>query len=339
MSGGARRRLSRPWWRSERGQSTAMVLSMLMVFILMVAMVVNVGQAVNRKIALQLVADTGAFTGATVMAEGLNYMAYANSWMQDMWAVFTWEWFAARLAGSSCKVLQASVRLYEAQRAPFYAAFEAINRVYTAYPYMEARRISEYNVDDLFPGERRQFSFREWDPSLAAGFITCVDSPTETLGLCRDALALMEVTQVPDGTRPESNVPVSPLWLGGTERRWVSICAKQVGIIVLPLPENFSTDVWYRRSRRQTRYFVWRVQAPPTKALMFDSFFGPRAIPAMTAVGVAKPVGGEIQRGRPRYVAKMVPVSKVMTTKVTLPLLGAVGLLQDPDIGARHVTH
>src|SRR5262245_15344187 len=104
-----------------------MVLSMLMIFILLVAMVANVGQAVNRKIALQIVADTGAFTGATVMAEGLNYLAYANSWMQDLWAEFTIEWTVARVAGSSCNALSATVAAYKAKRAPFAAAFEVIN--------------------------------------------------------------------------------------------------------------------------------------------------------------------------------------------------------------------
>ena len=61
-------------WRSDRGQSTAMIIVMLNVFILFVALVANVGQAVNRRVALQVVADAGAYTGATKMAEGLNYM-------------------------------------------------------------------------------------------------------------------------------------------------------------------------------------------------------------------------------------------------------------------------
>jgi hypothetical protein len=65
----------------------------------------------------------------------------------------------------------------------------------------------------------------------------------------------------------------------------------------------------------QPYIFVWRVkETRPTRALFFDSFFGPDAIPAMTAVAVAKAVGGDVHRGRSRYRAKMVPVSRYSLT-------------------------
>ncbi len=75
---------SRARYRSQRGQSTALVITMLMVFVMFTSMVVNVGQAVNRKIALQMVADAGAFTGGTRMAEALNYISFANGVIQDL---------------------------------------------------------------------------------------------------------------------------------------------------------------------------------------------------------------------------------------------------------------
>ncbi|MBI1874756.1 MAG: Tad domain-containing protein [Acidobacteria bacterium] len=62
--------------RGQSGQSTAMVVTMLFLLMLFVGVVVDVGQAVNRRIALQIVADTGAYTGASVMAVGLNQIAY-----------------------------------------------------------------------------------------------------------------------------------------------------------------------------------------------------------------------------------------------------------------------
>src|SRR5580704_10285316 len=74
---------------SERGQSTAFVASMLFVMMLFVAVVANVGQAVNRRIALQIVADAGAYTGASIMATGLNQLAFWNAALQYTWAIFT----------------------------------------------------------------------------------------------------------------------------------------------------------------------------------------------------------------------------------------------------------
>ena len=55
---------AKPRWRSARGQSTALIITMLWLFVLFVGMVAVVGQAVNRRIALQIVADSGAYTGA-----------------------------------------------------------------------------------------------------------------------------------------------------------------------------------------------------------------------------------------------------------------------------------
>jgi hypothetical protein len=190
------------FWRSERGQSTAMVIVMLWAFILVVGMVANVGQAVNRRIALQSVADTGAFTGATIMAEGLNYMAFASWWIQNLWAAMTWAfWIAFITSGADCDAPHSVISIYEGLRLPFAIGFHAINLTYALYPYVEARRISAYNVADLYPPESNRFSYREIDPRADAGFIICPS--LENLGLCRDFWSLMKSEEVPDGTSPE----------------------------------------------------------------------------------------------------------------------------------------
>ena len=66
-------RAGRSITRNERGQSTVLFVMLLSVTALFVAVVGAVGTLVNRRIALQAVADTGAFTGATVMAAFLFY--------------------------------------------------------------------------------------------------------------------------------------------------------------------------------------------------------------------------------------------------------------------------
>ena len=73
-------------WRDERGQMTALVLPLLFVLVLFVAVVANVGQAVNRRIALQVLADTTAYTGGSVMATGMNHLAYWNRQLQRAYA-------------------------------------------------------------------------------------------------------------------------------------------------------------------------------------------------------------------------------------------------------------
>ena len=114
---------------------------------------------------------------------------------------------------------------------------------------------------------------------------------------------------------------------------WTSIC----------FPESWDMTVqgfWYKLPRfGPAYYFVWRVKAPATKAIMFDSIIGPNAIPAMSAVGVVKPVGdrsrrGNIAKGDIGYKVKVVPASKAMTF---------AGFIRDQLYkgfgGIRYVTH
>src|SRR4051812_31603610 len=75
--------------RWQRGQSTVMAVCLMFVMLLFVAVVANVGQAVNRRMALQVVADTGAYSGASVMATGLNQIAFWNAALQYTWGLFS----------------------------------------------------------------------------------------------------------------------------------------------------------------------------------------------------------------------------------------------------------
>ena len=315
--------------RSEDGQTIVMILCMLMVFTLVTAMVMNVGQAVNRRVALQLVADAGAFTGATAMAEGLNYMAFANSRIQELWPWFNYIWGLATLVPppGACGTLGGVVSLYNGARAPYAAGFEAVNRFYALWPYVEARRISEMNVDQLFPGERAkgQFSFRE-----VLGVPP--DDPQEGLITPqRDVAALMDSQDVPNGTRPNSTAPVIG-YFPGSINQFTWICWDVFVIVPYLRPQVFQPGVWFEKSDDDVKYFVWRVRVKETPAAMFNQLFGP--IPAMTAVAVAKPVGGSIRGGNQSYAAKMVPVSKALATG---------GVIRDPKFtgpgGIRPVAH
>lgn len=280
----------------ERGQSTALVTSMLMVMMLFVGTVIDVGQAVNRRVALQVVADTGAYTGAAVMATGLNQLAYWNARLQDAWAVFTWAMLPAfTIHDHECDAADAAEGLYDAAHMGLSAAFSGVNYAYANYPYMEAKRVSQYNIRDLFPGEVDRFTFDEWSLSPEVG----------VFGLKRDLTNLMGTEDVPDGTSPNGAVP----GIIGSQKSLFYVCES------FPPPKiefrNRDYDVWYQKADDQVKYFVWIVTAPASKALMFDSLFGGDAIPEMKAIAVAKAVGGTIKDGESDYITKMVPVTKV----------------------------
>lgn len=378
---------ARRTWRDARGQSTAFVLSMLFVLVLFVSVVANVGQAVNRRIALQIVADTGAFTGASVMATGLNQLAFWNAMMQYAWLGLTAPMFSplygsfkAQQAGESLPILPTSVftyipltecntaggyiATYKMLRGAFGLAYDAENVLYALRARREARRASVFNSVDLFPGEQLNFMEHSLADTLELGGILPF--------VARNYGVLAITPQVPDGTHIKA--------ISFLQSRLISSWAD---VILVPATRSLDyacVTIYYIRNpvtdeRINLHYyqyrhaefkvwrhkiprvdsFVWIAKAPATRALMFDNMFGGNSIPAMTAVGVAKPVGGEIEGGSEDYVAKMVPVASVMASSRGLPTevpawftpvadaLGRVGGIYDSNYGrnsgVRIVTH
>jgi hypothetical protein len=291
-----------------------MVLSMLFAMILLVGVVIDTGQAINRRIALQVVADAGAYTGASVMAAGMNQMAYINRLIQ-------YSWIGLNLAAGGlrvwpippfclCKyeIADVAVSTYQVARAALGALYGVTATGFQNGSVAEARRVSEYNMKELLPGEWQRCDYRQMDFSPEAGVIT---SPTWWPPF------LSRPNQVDDGDRlPERYWDVfRELFPARTSPTWC--CYKTYGAcpacVELPTPMSASFDVWYRKDPDEgVRYFVWEVVAPRARALMFDEMFGGRIIPEMKAVAVAKPIGGEIENADNTYVAKMLPTSTAM---------------------------
>jgi hypothetical protein len=293
-------------WRSERGQSTAMIIVMLTVFILFVALVANVGQAVNRRVALQVVADAGAYTGATKMAEGLNYMAWANGVIQDYWAFAADAWLAATIGTiADCDTYDGINSTFNGASDVMTGAIQALNLSYggalspIGLVHGEAKRVSDYNAGDLFPGEKLDYA--EYDLNQDTGFIY----PH------RNLVFMMDISRVDDGTDPQTSYPALPPLGKGSKQSYTQVCLKQVFLIKVPIVKTWDWNVWWKKSDSDTKYFAWVVTAPASRLMIFDAFFGPNGIPKMKAAAAARPVGGSIVDGHPTYVAEMVPVKKV----------------------------
>jgi hypothetical protein len=289
--------------RGEEGQSTPLVMSVLFALTLFAAVVVDVGQAVNRRVALQIIADAGAFTGASVMATGLNQMAYWNKWMQRLWSVFTVPMTPAWYAGVDllpCEATDAWEEGYGIVRDGLAVAVHAVAYVYTHYAYMEAKRVTTYNAVDLFPFEVVEG---------AESSLTSFEGGNIPLSRNQKFSPLVDFQQVPDGTW-------SNHWTGiatHSSTRFQAYACVSGKVIPHPEPRFSHYDVWYEKTpTARPAYFVWVVKAPRTKAFMFDGFFGGDVIPEMWAAAAARPVGGSIAEGDPSYVAKMVPLSEVL---------------------------
>ena len=301
--------------RSEAGQTTALVCAMLFTLAMFVALVVNVGQMVNRRVALQLVADAGAWSGATVQAVQLNHYAFWSRLVQNAYKNASGVSFGFRV--SECWSGVAAVSLfYYAQSGMVRAGANFLNKAYS-----EAQRHSLFNIDDLFPGERNNFDFSTVAGPNDGAVIAPLNGniiPVRSVGATGSTPAITPgAARRPCNWRPSSarrsgRLPWAVSRAGSGNENW------QCGTLLPPTSFRIYMVVpagYKLQTPGQPFIFVWRVsERRATRAFFFDRFLGPNAVPAMTAVAVAKAVGGDVHRGRSRYRAKMVPVSRYSLT-------------------------
>ena len=308
---------------SESGQTTALVCAMLFTLTIFVALVVNVGQMVNRRVALQVIADTGAWTGATVQAAQLNHYAYWSRLTQNAYK---------HASGVSLGFKKSECWSGWAAAGMFYYAWTGMGRAvvnFTDKAYNEALNQSLFNIDDLFPGERANFGFStvagpEDGTVFAPANGNILPMPLrngDKLYTGDHAWRNETSLQLPIefGTKITENFPWTVSKAGSGVESWscATIIPPMVSTVYMAGPPGFKLVTF-----GQPYIFVWRVkESRPTRALFFDSFLGPNAVPPMTAVAVAKAVGGDVHKGRSRYRAKMVPVSRYSLSG---------GFLQDP---------
>ncbi len=303
--------------RSESGQSTVLVTAMLFTLALFVALVVDVGQMVNRRVALQLVADAGAFTGATVQAVQLNHYAYWSRLVQNAYKNASGVSLGFNFSECWSGVGAASLFFY-ANSGMARALLNFFNKAAD-----EARSHSEYNIDDLFPGERNNFGFS----TIAigeGGAIDPLNGNIPVIPLSRgdrlytgDHAWSMETPMQPlieISVRITGMLPWAKSRAGSGFESWQCATLLPPTSFRIPMP---GPPGWkLQRLGPWPFIFVWKVtERRPTRALFFDRLFGPNTVPAMTAVAVAKAVGGDVHRGRSRYRAKMIPVSRYSVTQ------------------------
>ncbi len=312
-----------PRHRSASGQSTVLVTAMLFTLALFVALVVDVGQMVNRRVALQLVADAGAWSGATVQAVQLNHYAFWSRLVQNAYKNASGISFGFRASECWSGVSAAGLFFY-ANSGMLRAMANFANKAFD-----EARRHSDFNVDDLFPGERNNFGYST-NALADGGAIALLNGNIIPIPLRRgDRLhtgfhawsnEMFMQPVIEWSVRFTGMLPWAVSRAGSGNESWqcATLLPPTSFRISMPGPPGWKLQ----RLGPWPFIFVWKVtERRPTRALFFDRFFGPNTVPAMTAVAAAKAVGGNVHEGRSRYRAKMIPVSRYSLTG---------GLIRDP---------
>lgn len=279
---------------NERGQTTPFFLCFLVIMTMFVGLVVNIGQAVNRRMALQIAADAGAWTGATNMTIGMNALADVNQWRHDIRPLIDpGLYIAGPIALDG--VVQT---IWEVGTAIINGVDAAIQVGYTKKPYDEAARVTWYNTQDLFPGETLRW-YEGYRPFVFDGG---EDEGSDEMPFVKSRhTACLEQPFIAGKVPLPCLVDLEPLDTSITYGGWCGI---------YPCVKTYSYTKWWEKSDGES-IFVWVVEAPETRAL-FNPFglFGDDAIPMMRAAAAAKPAAGTIESGDADYRVKMVPLTK-----------------------------
>jgi len=291
--------------RDEKGQTTLFVLSSFMVFFMLFALVANVGQAVNRRVMLQMVADAGAFSGASAQASALNTISELNQVIDTSWDVtqalmlyFTFQF---------CGVDDAITTAYKIIEGVMSVMIRVTNHAGAVWSIMEAEMVTRANIRDLFPdgsvhSPLESFGGLLSSPSSVGMGVSHIVNMQKAWPSLFSGFALVRVEQ-------ES---VTKNWICYTPP--FSLSSKS-GTFNLP---------WEKTDDEEVTRFYWWVTADPVDALVLPRKswmpFGFPQVPRMHAAALAKPVDGDVEpdkRGA-KYVAKLIPLSTIDAVFVNL---------------------
>jgi hypothetical protein len=294
----------RSFLRDEKGQTTLFVLSSFMVFFMLFALVANVGQAVNRRVMLQMVADAGAFSGASAQATALNTISEFNQIIDTSWDVtqalmlyFTFQF---------CGVDDAITGIYRIIEGVMSIMIRVTNHGGAVWSIMEAEMVTRANIRDLFP-DGSVHSPLDSFPSLLSSPAAAGTGASHIANFLKAWPSFTSLSLV----RLEQD-SVTKNWICYTPP--FSLSSKS-GSFNLP---------WEKTDDEEVTRFYWWVTADPVDALVLPKRpwmpFGFPQVPAMHAAALAKPVGGDVEpdkRGA-EYVAKLIPLSTIEAIFVDL---------------------
>ena len=80
-------RFSRRIHRDQRGAIAPLSVFAIFMFTILLVQIVNVGRQIDDKLRMQNAADASAYSGATVLARGMNALAFSNHMLCETFAL------------------------------------------------------------------------------------------------------------------------------------------------------------------------------------------------------------------------------------------------------------
>jgi|GEM_PF-3941226 len=265
-------------FESERGQTTFFFVAAFWTLFMFLAFLVNLGQAINRRVILQMVADAGAWSGATRQAQVLNSL-YQINWAEK-WFVFTpTQILTADFTITLDYLADIADPLWKVGNQIYKIAFKALSLSGNIQAVADAGNITSKNYDEL------------------------LKASMNGQGLTYPPVGLPDLSLDPPGIIGVKAVSK----MEGSDTTYLGIYWIGINVHTLDLSE-----VWYVKddSYEKKVNFFWWVSAPKTDGVVLPSVF---KIPAMTAVALAKPTNGSIDPDDDnlggKFQVRMLPVS------------------------------
>ena len=184
--------------RDESGQTTIFVLCTFFTFFMFFALVANVGQAVNRRVMLQMVADagafSGAFSGASAQAVGLNTISEFNQIIDTSWDIT--QGLMLYFTFQICGVDDVITTIYQVIEGIMSVMIRVTNHASGPWALMEAEMVTRENIADLFPDGSVHSPLESFSSILTgSGSGTHVNNMREAWPALFESLSLVKLEQ------------------------------------------------------------------------------------------------------------------------------------------------
>jgi hypothetical protein len=260
---------------------------------------------------LQMVADAGAYSGASAQATAMNTISYFNNIIYSSWKLT--EILMLGFTFQFCGVDTAITGAYKAVEKIMSIMIKVTNHGGAAWALLEAEMVTRQNIRDLFPGDGsiktplQSFGGLLGSPQSLGMGVSHIVNMKKAWPALFEGFAVVKLKQ---------------------KSEWEDWFCYTPPYTVRYKNETF--DTWYEKANSsQVTRFYWWVTAEPVDALVLPRRagmpFGFPQVPEMTAVALAKPIGGKIENkkmfsfdGEAKYIAKMIPLSTIKPTFVGL---------------------
>ena len=226
---------------------------------------------------------------------GLNTISEFNQIIDTAWDIT--QVLMLGFTFQICGVDEVITEVYKAIERIMSIVIRVTNHASGPWALMEAEMVTRENIRDLFP-DGSVHSPLEFFSSILTGSGSGihVNNMREAWPALFESLALVKLEQ------------------DSVTKTW--ICYQPPFVVRNGGPKDFNLP-WEKEDENQVTRFYWWVTADPVDALVFPRTattpFGFPQVPGMTAVALAKPVGGDIapdDEGA-EYVAKLIPLSTI----------------------------